>query len=138
MTAVCLEKLVDLGPLEGDSRKVGVDRIYQNNHLNRSLRAAERGEAGDCLRGFVVENGEVLLLQVGDGCARLWRHDNIEDHAAGGGRGRRRRLLSRDGSRAQREDETREAEIRAKVHDSSWSGGGQSWARQLCLDHERL
>src|ERR1039458_2207987 len=119
MTAVCLEKLVDLGPLEGDSRKVGVDRIYQNNHLNWSLRAAERGEAGDCLRGFVVENGEVLLLQGGDGCARIWRDADIAVQAAGGGRGRRRRLLSRDGSRAQGEDEKREAGARGKVHDSS-------------------
>src|SRR5271163_2857354 len=65
------EELVNLGAFVADGADVGIDRVDYQDDFDGRLAPGDGGERGDGLRGIVIEQSEVLLLQIGDGRARF-------------------------------------------------------------------
>lgn len=89
VAAVCLEEGVDLLALVGQVVVVDVDGVDEQDDFDWGLWVIDGFEAGDGLGRLVVEQGEVLLLQSGDGLAGFGCDDDVEGDPVGVGLGGR-------------------------------------------------
>src|SRR5208282_60234 len=79
------EELVDLDAFVGNVGGIGIDRVNYQDDLDGSLAAGDGLERGDGLRGTVIQQGEVLLLEVSDGRAGFRGDHDVEVDVAAGG-----------------------------------------------------
>ncbi len=94
MAALGAEEFINLYAFVADALRPGIHSINHDDNLNRSFAAGEGLERSDGLRGLVVEQSKVLLLQVGNRRPGLGADDDVQVNFAGsGGRGRRGRRL---------------------------------------------
>jgi len=73
-----MEELVDLNSLVGDGLGVGIDRVNYQDDLGGNLATGDGLERSDGLRRIVVQHGEILLLETGDGRAGFRGDDDVE------------------------------------------------------------
>ncbi len=117
LAAIGTQKLVKLSAGIGDALVWNIHRVHDNDDVNGSLAAAESMERCDAPWSFVVKNGEVLLLEIGDGRPRLRRHHDIERDAGCRGCRRRHLLLGRESDGANHRDKENKSKRLADDHE---------------------
>src|SRR5277367_1837460 len=93
MAAVGAQKLVHLFTLVGNVFIGRVHSVNDQQDVGGVLAAGDGLERREVAGSFVVEQGEVLLLEIADRRPGLGRHHNIEVDSGRRSRGRRSVLL---------------------------------------------
>ena len=93
MASFGAEEFGNLVTLETEDAVINVDGVNYDEDVGGSFAARDDFEGSYGLGGFVVEQSEVLLLEIGDGWARFWANHDVEEDLICGGWAWRRSLL---------------------------------------------